>query len=48
MEENSSNEHPDFVILEGFQDLILLVMHVLHTGHVGLEALNSNDLFTLA
>ncbi len=48
VEENSSNKHPDFVIPEGFQDLMLLMMHVLDTSHVGLETLNSNDFFTLA
>ena len=43
MEKDSSNKHPNLHIFECFNDLILLVVSVLHTGLIGLETLNSND-----
>jgi len=34
VEENSRNKHPDFQILESFNDLVLFVMSILHTSLV--------------
>jgi len=47
VEEDRSNQHPHLQILESLKDLVLLMMNVLHTSLVRLEALNSNDTFTL-
>jgi hypothetical protein len=47
VEEDCSDQHPNFKILESFKDLILFVMNVLHASLVGLETLDSNNTFTL-
>lgn len=47
MEEDRSDEHPYFHILQGFNHLILLVMRILDSSLVRLEPLDGDDLFTL-
>lgn len=48
VEEDRSNQHPNFQILKGFENLVLLVVSILHASLIRLETFDSNDPFTLS
>ena len=43
MKEDGGNQHPDFHVLKSLEDLVLLVMNILHTSLIGLKTLDGND-----